>query len=356
MSRPIIATINQKSLKHNLSIVRSLVPKSKIWSVIKANAYGHGINNIWSLSDTDGFALLSIEEAIILREHGWDKPILLLEGFFHLKDLYLIDRYHLTTVIHSQWQIKALENVLLLNPINIYLKVNSGMNRLGFNQKLFHTIRKKLISLNNVHETTLMMHCGDADNQNTIIQSFRLTQRLITGLNCPCSISNSACVLWHPEVNHDWVRVGILLYGASPSGNWLDIANINLKPVMTLSSKIIGIQHLKKGDSIGYGYNYQAKKSQRIGVVACGYADGYPRHAPTGTPVLVDDKITQLVGVVSMDMITVDLTDCPKATIGSNVELWGNTIKIDQVAQVSGTIGYELMCSLASRVPVNIIC
>ncbi|PPI88839.1 alanine racemase [Candidatus Pantoea edessiphila] len=357
MSRPIIATINQKALKHNLSVVKNLSPKSKIWSVVKANAYGHGINNIcFSLSDTDGFALLSIDEAILLRELGWKKPILLLEGFFHPNDLYLIDRYCLTTTIHSQWQITALENFLPLNnPIRIYLKINSGMNRLGFDFKSIQKIWKKLISLKNVYDVTLMMHFGNAGNRNEIIHSFKNIQKLIIGLNCSCSISNSACVLWHPEVHYDWVRVGILLYGASPSGNWVDISNTNLQPVMTLSSKIIAIQKLKIGDSIGYGCNYQTQKPKLIGIVACGYADGYPRHAPTGTPLLVDNKITQLLGTVSMDMMTVDLTYCPQADIGSNVELWGNHIKIDQVAKSAGTIGYELMCSLTSRVPIRVI-
>ncbi|PPI86771.1 alanine racemase [Candidatus Pantoea edessiphila] len=356
MTRPIVATINQKSLKHNLSIVRSLAPKSKIWSVIKANAYGHGINNIWCLSDTDGFALLSIEEAIMLREHGWQKPILLLEGFFCPEDLYLIDRYSLITTIHSQWQIQALENIVLLKPISVYLKINSGMNRLGFNYKCFQKLWNKLSSLNNIRDITLMMHFGNAENKTEIIKSYHHIQNLISGLNCNCCVSNSACVLWHPEVHYDWVRVGILLYGASPSGNYSDIININLKPVMTLSSKIIGIQKLKKGESIGYGYTYYAKQPQRIGVVACGYADGYPRHAPTGTPVIVDNKITQLLGSVSMDMITVDLTNCPQSNIGSHVELWGNKLKIDYVAKAASTISYELMCALTSRVPIKIIC
>ncbi|MBK4775424.1 alanine racemase [Candidatus Pantoea edessiphila] len=357
MSRPIIATINQKALKHNLSIVRSLTPKLKIWAVIKANAYGHGINNVWSLSDTDGFALLNIEEAVMLREHGWEKPILLLEGFFHPKDLYIIDRYQLTTTIHSQWQIKALENIRLLNPISIYLKINSGMNRLGFHQKLFNTIWNKLIYLKNIRDITLMMHCSNTNNISKVNKYFKNIQNLIKGRNCLCSISNSACLLWHQTVSYDcWVRVGILLYGASPSGNWFDISNINLEPAMTLSSKIIGIQTLKTGDTIGYGDSYTVKKPQRIGIVACGYADGYPRHAPTGTPVLVDGNMTHLVGTVSMDMITIDLTNCPRASIGSNVELWGNIIKIDQVAKAAGTLGYHLMCSLAPRVPIKIIC
>ncbi|MXP50929.1 alanine racemase [Pantoea sp. SoEX] len=355
MSRPIIATINQKALKHNLSIVRSIVPKLKIWSVIKANAYGHGINNIWSLSDTDGFALLSLEEAIMLRQHGWKKPILLLEGFFHVKDLYLISRYNLTTVIHSHWQIKALENTVLLNPVSIYLKINSGMNRLGFEQKSFNKILYKLNFLKNIRDITLMMHIGNNDNSDNI-NYFDRIKKSIKGKDYLCSISNSACVLWNSDVHYDWVRVGILLYGASPSGNWSDIANINLQPAMTLSSKIIGIQKLRLGDTIGYGSSYIAKKRQRIGIVACGYADGYPRHAPNGTPLLVDGNITQLLGTVSMDMITIDLTNCPQTCIGSSVELWGNTIKIDQVAKAAGTVSYELMCSLAPRVPLNIIC
>jgi len=200
-----------------------------------------------------------------------------------------------------------------------------------------------------------MAHFADAENPEGLIAPMQRIEQAAEGLNCPRSLSNSACTLWHPEAHFDWVRPGIILYGASPSGDWQDIAGSGLKPVMTLSSEIIAVQQLQPGDGVGYGYRYHASTAQRIGVVACGYADGYPRHAPTGTPVCVDGVMTQVVGAVSMDMITVDLTPCPQAGIGSAVELWGEQVKIDQVAKAAGTVGYELMCALAPRVPVTVI-
>jgi len=355
MSRPIVATINQQALRHNLAVVRQAAPASRVWSVVKANAYGHGLARVWqSLATTDGFALLNLEEAILLREQGWKKPILLLEGFFQPDDLLLIDRYRLTTSVHSNWQIKALANATLSAPIDIYLKVNSGMNRLGFRPEQVNAAWQKLRALNNVAEITLMAHFADAENPDGLIAPLQRIEQAAEGLTCPRSLANSACTLWHPEAHYDWVRPGIILYGASPSGDWQDIASSGLTPVMTLSSEIIGIQQLQAGDGVGYGYRYHATQAQRIGVVACGYADGYPRHAPNGTPVSVDGVMTQVVGAVSMDMITVDLTPCPQAGIGSRVELWGEQVKIDQVAKAAGTVGYELMCALAPRVPVQL--
>lgn len=356
MSRPIVATINQQALRHNLTVVRQAAPASRVWSVVKANAYGHGIDRVReALCATDGFALLNMEEAILLREQGWKKPILLLEGFFQPEDLQLIDRYRLTTSIHSNWQIKALASASLSAPVDIYLKINSGMNRLGFRPEQVSGAWQKLRALSNVGEMTLMAHFADAENPQGLIAPLQRVEQAAEGLNCPRSLSNSACTLWHPEAHFDWVRPGIVLYGASPSGDWQDIAGSGLKPVMTLSSEIIAVQQLQAGDGVGYGYRYHASTAQRIGVVACGYADGYPRHAPTGTPVCVDGVMTQVVGAVSMDMITVDLTPCPQAGIGSAVELWGEQVKIDQVAKAAGTVGYELMCALAPRVPVTVI-
>ncbi|AMG58840.1 catabolic alanine racemase DadX [Pantoea vagans] len=356
MSRPIVATINQQALRHNLTVVRQAAPASRVWSVVKANAYGHGIDRVReALSATDGFALLNMEEAILLREQGWKKPILLLEGFFQPEDLQLIDRYRLTTSVHSNWQIKALASASLSAPVDIYLKMNSGMNRLGFRPEQVSGAWQKLRALSNVGEMTLMAHFADAENPQGLIAPLQRVEHAAEGLNCPRSLSNSACTLWHPEAHFDWVRPGIILYGASPSGDWQDIAGSGLKPVMTLSSEIIAVQQLQAGDGVGYGYRYHASTAQRIGVVACGYADGYPRHAPTGTPVCVDGVMTQVVGAVSMDMITVDLTPCPQGGIGSSVELWGEQVKIDQVAKAAGTVGYELMCALAPRVPVTVI-
>ena len=356
MSRPIVATLDTSALRHNLAVVRQAAPRSHVWSVVKANAYGHGIARVWqSLSETDGFALLNLEEAIMLRESGWNKPILLLEGFFHPDELPILDRYRLTTSVHSNWQIQALAKAKLSAPLDIYLKMNSGMNRLGFQPSLVQQVWQKLKTLPNVGELTLMAHFAEAESNEGITEPMRRINQAAEGLDCPRSLANSAATLWHDDTHYDWVRPGIILYGASPSGDWQDVASSGLRPAMTLSGEIIAVQSLRHGDAVGYGARYRASDEQRIGIVACGYADGYPRHAPTGTPVWVDGVRTQLVGAVSMDMVTVDLTPCQQAGIGSQVEMWGNNIKIDEVAKAAGTVGYELMCALAPRVPVNVI-
>ena len=353
MSRPILAQLDLQALKNNLQIVRRAAPGSRVWSVVKANGYGHGIESIWSaLSATDGFALLNLEEAILLRERGWKGPILLLEGFFNADELPLLDKYRLTTSVHSNWQIKALQNAKLHAPLDIYLKVNSGMNRLGFQPERIHTVWQQLRALHNVGEMTLMAHFADAEKPDGIDDAMVRINQAAEGLQCARSLSNSAATLWHPDAHYDWVRPGIILYGASPSGQWQDIANSGLKPVMTLRSEIIGIQTLKAGDTVGYGSRYRSTGEQRIGIVAGGYADGYPRLAPTGTPVWTDGVRTGTVGTISMDMMAIDLTPCPQAGIGSPVELWGNEVKVDDVAAAAGTVGYELLTALAPRVPV----
>ena len=354
MSRPVLAQIDLQALKDNLQVVRRAAPASRVWSVVKANAYGHGLDRIWSaLSATDGFALLNLEEAILLRERGWKGPILLLEGFFHADELPLLDKYRLTTSIHSNWQVKVLQNAKLHAPLDIYVKVNSGMNRLGFPPERVHSVWQQLRAMQNVGEMTLMSHFAESELPDGITAPMARIEQAAEGLNCPRSLSNSAATLWHPQAHYDWVRPGIILYGASPSGQWQDVANSGIKPVMTLCSEIIGVQTLKAGDAVGYGSRYRASGEQRIGIVAGGYADGYPRIAPNGTPVWVDGVRTGTVGAISMDMMAIDLTACPQAGIGSPVELWGNEIKIDDVAAAAGTIGYELMCALAPRVAVR---
>lgn len=353
MSRPVCASLDLSALRNNLRVVRQAAPGSSVWSVVKANAYGHGLDRVWqAMSDTDGFALLNVEEAILLRERGWKGPVLLLEGFFHADDLALLDRYRLTTSVHSNWQIKALQEAKLNAPLDIYLKINSGMNRLGFMPDRVHRVWQQLSALPGVGDITLMSHFASSELVYGIDEPMARIAQATEGLTCPRSLANSAATLWHPEAHFDWVRPGIVLYGASPSGQWQDIADSGLKPVMTLHSEIIAVQTLAAGEAVGYGGRYRASGPQRIGIVACGYADGYPRIAAEGTPVLVDGVRTGLVGSVSMDMLTVDLTPCPQAGIGSQVELWGNEIKIDEVAAGAGTVGYELMCALAPRVPV----
>ncbi|PHM74132.1 catabolic alanine racemase DadX [Xenorhabdus kozodoii] len=355
MPRPILATIHLDALRHNLSVIRQQVGNSKIWSVVKANAYGHGLDRIWqSLMQTDGFALLDMNEAIYLREQGWQGPILLLEGFFEPADLHIINKYRLTTAVHSYWQLDEIAKNQLDNPIDIYLKLNSGMNRLGFTPKAYPQIVSRVRGIKNIRSVTLMTHFANSDNEVGIDEQFAVIERLQMN-SLPHCLANSGAVLWHPKTHGDWVRPGIILYGASPSGRWRDIADIGLQPAMMLQSEIIAIHELPKGEKIGYGSRYTTEKPMRVGTVACGYADGYPRHAPTGTPVMVDGVCTQLLGAISMDMMTVDLTPCPQANIGSIVELWGKNLPVDEVAKSAGTIGYELLCALAKRVPVTVV-
>lgn len=353
MSRPIVASLDLQALRQNLQVVRRAAPHSLVWSVVKANAYGHGLDRVWSaLGATDGFAMLNLEEAILLRERGWKGPVLLLEGFFHADELTLFDKYRLTTSLHSNWQVKALANAKLNAPLDVYLKINSGMNRLGFAPERVHSVWQQLRDIKNVGQLTLMAHFADADKPDGIDEPMRRIGQAAEGIDAPRSLANSAATLWHPQAHFDWVRPGIALYGASPSGQWRDIATSGLQPVMSLKSEIIGIQNLKAGETVGYGSRYRADQERRIGIVACGYADGYPRQAPDGAPVLVDGVRTGIVGTVSMDMLAVDLTPCPQAGIGSPVELWGNAIKVDDVASAAGTVGYELLTALAPRVPV----
>ncbi|PHM24166.1 alanine racemase [Xenorhabdus ehlersii] len=355
MPRPILATIHLDAFRHNLSVIRQMVGNSKIWSVVKADAYGHGLDRIWqSLMQTDGFALLDMNEAIYLREQGWQGPILLLEGFFKPADLQIINKYRLTAVVHSHWQLDEIEKTKLDTPIDIYLKLNSGMNRLGFTSKEYPQIVSMAKKVKNIKSVTLMTHFANSDNEIGIDEQFAVVERLQMN-SLPHCLANSGAVLWHPKTHKDWIRPGIILYGASPSGKWRDIADIGLKPAMTLQSEIIAVHELPKGKKIGYGSRYTTQKSMRVGTVACGYADGYPRHAPTGTPVIIDGVRTQLLGAISMDMMTVDLTPCPQANIGSIAELWGEKLPVDEVANSAGTIGYELLCALAKRVPATVI-
>lgn len=354
MPRPISATLHLDAFANNLQVVRRYAPSANVWSVVKANAYGHGLKHVWpSLAEnTDGFALLDLAEAVLLREAGWQGPILLLEGFFQPADLVLLDHYRLTTAVNSDWQLQAIAEARLQAPLDVYLKLNSGMNRLGFAPERLHSVWLKARDLRNIGTMTVMSHFASADSSEGVAQQMATIERATAAIDLPRCLANSAATLWHPATQESWVRPGIILYGASPTGCWRDIADIGLQPAMTLSSEIIAIQHLQAGDRVGYGGRYTANDAQRIGVVACGYADGYPRHAPTGTPVWVAGELTRTLGSVSMDMMMVDLTPCPQASVGSQVELWGQNLPVDDVATAAGTLGYELLTALAARVPL----
>jgi alanine racemase len=363
MPRPILATIHAASLRHNLQRMRRAVPDSKVWAVVKANAYGHGIERVYdALRGADGFALLDLQEAERVRALGWRGPVLLLEGVFEPRDLELCSRLGLWHTIHCSEQIDWLAAHKTERPHRVFLKMNSGMNRLGFAPGSYRTAWTRLDALPQVEEISLMTHFSDADGARGIAHQLQAFAEATRDLPGERSVANSAATLRHAgdaAVRGDWVRPGIAVYGSAPDFPEHDSAHWDLQPAMTLSTRIIGVQHLKPGDTVGYGSSFTATQPVRIGVVACGYADGYPRHCTTGTPVLVAGVRTQLIGRVSMDMIAVDLTPVPQAQIGTEVTMWGRAangtvLPIDEVARAAGTLGYELMCGVAPRVPVAV--
>jgi alanine racemase len=353
MPRPIRATISSGALAHNLMVAKAHAGTAKVWAVIKANAYGHGVERAARAFDAaDGFAVLDFQEAAKLRIAGVTKPILLLEGFFKPIDLPLLAKYSLTPVIHNPEQVEMLRLAELRGEIAAYVKVNSGMNRLGFTVESLRPAYNALRMHPEVKGLTLMTHFADADGAGGIKAQLDWFNELAKDFPAQRSLANSAALLKYPEARGDWVRPGIMLYGCSPFAD-RTAESLGLKPAMTLSSELIATQHLQPGEKVGYGFSYEAAGEMTIGVVACGYADGYPRHAPTGTPVLVNGKRTRIVGRVSMDMITVDISDIAEAYIGSPVTLWGEGLPADEVAAAAGTVSYEMLCALAPRVPVG---
>jgi alanine racemase len=358
--RPIQATISHSALAHNLNVVKQRAPNAKIMAVVKANGYGHGLINVaQGLSDTNGFAVLGLNEAIDLREAGFEQTILLLEGVFISDEVQLASGFNIDIVVHSVPQIEMLERAKLARKINIHLKMNTGMNRLGFTPSEYLGAFNRLKACKNVAEITLMTHFATADEDIGIAEPLQRFQNTVKNLKQPLSLANSAAILRHPEAHADWVRPGIMLYGATPiSGNLghgTPAVAFDLKPAMQFTSEIIAVQTLEKGDSVGYGNRFTATQKTRIGVVACGYADGYPRHSPSGTPIAVNGKLTKTLGRVSMDMLFCDLTNLPEANIGAPVELWGNLVPVDAVAEMSGTVGYELLCAVSRRVPMKVV-
>lgn len=352
--RPIQATIDLDALRHNLAVVRQHAPSSNVMAVIKANGYGHGLLRVAEgLRGADGFAVLNLEEAIALRQAGYTQTILLLEGFFCADELAVIAHHALTPVVHCPSQLNVLKAAPVV-PEAIFLKINTGMNRLGFAPTEFPHAYEQVRQFETIKNITLMTHFATADETPGIESALGIFNGLTASSKSPKSIANSASILRYPETRLDWVRPGIMLYGATPvSGT--PAASYGLKPAMTLQSEIIAVQQLMPGDSVGYGGRFRADKPTRIGIVACGYADGYPRHAPNDTPIAVAGQLTRTVGRVSMDMLFADITDIPQADIGSPVELWGSQVPVDAVAEASGTVGYELLCALAPRVPVKAI-
>ncbi|MEN9628118.1 MAG: hypothetical protein RJA10_1345, partial [Pseudomonadota bacterium] len=319
MPRPIEALIHVDALAHNLARARRAAPDARVWAVVKADAYGHGIERAFEgLRGADGFALLDLAEAERVRALGWRGPVLLLEGCFEPRDLELCSRLDLWHAVHSDTQIDWLAAHKTQRPHRVFLKMNSGMNRLGFRPAAYRSAWTRLNALPQVDEISLMTHFSDADGPRGIAHQVAAFEAATKGLPGERSLSNSAATLRHDLAN-DWVRAGILCYGSAPDFPEHDIVHWGLKPTMTLRSKLIAVQHLQPGDTVGYGSSFTATEPMRIGIVACGYADGYPRHAGTGTPALVDGTRTTTVGRVSMDMLALDLTAVPQAGIGSEV-------------------------------------
>jgi alanine racemase len=372
MPRPIEALIHTDALAANLARCRAAAPDARAWAVVKANAYGHGIEHAYpGLLAADGFALLDLAEAERVRALGWRGPVLLLEGVFEPRDLELCSRLHLWHTIHRDEQIDWLAAHKTREPHTVVLKMNSGMNRLGFEPLAYRGAWARLNALPQVESIVLATHFSDADGPRGLAHQMDVFERTTADLPGERSVANSAATLRFASgdaaVRADWIRPGIAVYGSSPDHPVHAASDWGLAPAMSLRARVIAVQSLAAGDTVGYASRFTARESMRIGVVACGYADGYPRVVPCSddpaegvTPVLIDGRRSRIVGRVSMDMITVDLTPCPDAGVGSEVTLWGRSgggqvLSIDEIAAAAGTVGYELMCALAPRVPTRAV-
>jgi len=351
--RPIQARISIGAMAHNLRVARSHAGVTRVFAVVKANAYGHGLSRARrALAAADGFAVLTLEEAANLRLMGVDQPILLLEGIFGADEIATCTELDLWPVLHHAAQLDWLQHQPPSRPIRVFLKFDSGMHRLGFPLAEHAAIVARVQSLPGVAGVTLMTHFSQADEAAGVDWQLQPFLRELACHGLPWSSANSAALLRYPETLGAWVRPGLMLYGASPFAD-TPAEQLGLRPAMTLQSELISVQTLQAGEGVGYSQLFRADRAMRVGVVACGYADGYPRHALTGTPVLVNGRLCRTLGRVSMDMLCVDLSECADAGVGSRVVLWGEGLPVDAVAEAAGTSSYELLCALAARVPVE---
>ncbi len=352
MPRPITATIDLAALTHNLGVARARAPHARVFAVIKANAYGHGLlRAARALQAADGFAVVEFDAAMQLRDAGFQQRIMLLEGFFDVREAVAGAARRIATVLHAEEQLALVDPLVTGARLDVLLKINSGMNRLGFAPDAVRAVHAGLQDSPGIGKITLMTHFANADDARGVGWQLDNFERAVAGIAAPRTLANSAATLRYPETHLDWIRPGIMLYGSSPFTDQ-SAADLGLRPVMTLATRIIAVRDLQPGDTVGYGGTFRAERTMRIGVAACGYADGYPRHAPSGTPVKVGDRLTSTVGRVSMDMLCVDITDMPDAETGTPVVLWGEGNPVDAVAQAAGTVSYELLCALTARVPV----
>lgn len=355
MSRPAKITIDLTALQHNLQHVREMAPKSAVMAMVKSNAYGHGIERIASaLTDAEALGVACSEEGLILRAAGVKNPIVLMEGLFSSDELPRAAENNFILVVHHAAQVEMLEKHPKIDPISIWLKIDTGMHRLGFNPSQVQTMYARLMNCPAVKKPIgLMTHFAESDSVERAytLQQIELFNTTTQHLSGPRSLANSAGIIAWPSAHADWVRPGIMLYGASPFVGHRGVEH-HLQPVMTLSSELIAIHHLSKGSRVGYGGAWICPEDMRVGVIGIGYGDGYPRHAQNGTPVLVNNRPCPLAGLVSMDMISVDLRTQPDAAVGDPVLLWGPGLPVEVVAEFSGTTGYELLTRITQRVRV----
>jgi len=352
MTRPLTATIDSSALRHNLAVVRRCAPRAAVFAVLKADAYGHGLARAArALADVEGVALLEIDAAVRLRESGERRRLALLEGAFEPAELAVAATHDLTLTVHHEDQLRMLDGAPAGARFDLMLKINTGMNRLGFAPQAARNAIARLVSHRAAKSLTLMTHFATADEPRGVAWQMQVFEDVAAAHRLPRCLANSAAILRHPGTHGDWVRPGIMLYGCSPFAD-TSAAELGLRPVMTLASALIAVQDLKRGECVGYGGTFKAPATMRVGIVACGYADGYPRHAPTGTPILVGGRRTRTLGRVSMDMLCADLTGIADARAGTPVTLWGEGLSADEVAAAAGTVSYELLCALAPRVAV----
>jgi alanine racemase len=351
MTRPARITVDLDALRHNHGALRRL-HGGRVLAVLKANAYGHGaLACARALADAEGFAVAFGDEATALRAAGVRSPLLVLEGVFSVAELHTALRESWAIVVHHEEQLAMIErSALPRGGLHVWLKMDSGMHRCGFEPDAFHAAHARLRATGKVASITLMTHFARADECDSgfTAQQIARFDRATAGLPGPRSLANSAGVLFWPAARRDWARCGIALYGAGAGAG----TAMGLRPVMRASSEVIAIRDIAAGEPLGYGGRFVATRPTRVGLVAFGYADGYPRSAPAGTPVAVDGQRVPLIGRVSMDMLTVDLTTLGSARVGSEVELWGHHVAVDEVAENAGTIAYELLCN-AKRAPMR---
>ncbi|WDE04645.1 alanine racemase [Thalassomonas viridans] len=354
------AVIDRQALVENFNRVKAFAPKAKVLAVLKANGYGHGLELIArALPQADAFGVARLDEALALRAAGVIKPIVLLEGFFSEQELPILVVNNLQTIIHNREQLNALTRTQLEKPLKVWLKVDTGMHRLGINPEEFDTFYRALSASSNVDpDIVLMSHLGCADDESNPVTNTQLAlfEQLTQGYNNEKSLANSAgCYAW-PQTQFDWIRPGLILYGVSPMAEpEQDAQTLGIKPVMTLQSSLIAVRSLKAGEAVGYGGAWISPEDTNIGVIAIGYGDGYPRHAENGTPVLVNGRRVPLVGRVSMDMITVDLGKDSCDQVGDLAILWGQGLPVEEIALHATTIPYELLCNITRRVQVEVV-